>query len=341
VTDDPTEPENKPSEAEPPLSTAMNGHDLLLGLATRPLTLPSKYFYDDRGSALFEAICELPEYYLTRTELALLDDVSGIIAEITGSQELVELGAGTARKTHSLIEALLEQQGNLQYVALDISEYALSKATESLSAQFPNLRISGIQCDYTQTMEALDPDPGCVAVFLGSTIGNFSHERGVAFLKRISERLAQGDWLLLGVDLVKPIEVQEAAYNDSAGVTAAFNKNILNVVNQEAAGDFDPGDFQHLAFFNKDQSQIEMHLVAKRDLQVRLETLDLELEVEAGERIRTEISRKFTRESAGALLTEAGFELQHWFESENGYFGLALASVNGSKGVCFGGLGAR
>lgn len=313
----------------PNASAVLIGHDLLDGLSSRPLTIPSKYFYDDRGSALFEAICDLPEYYLTRTELALLDDVSCSIAEITCAQELVELGAGTARKTHHLIDALLKQEGHLHYAALDISEYAIAKATENLSERFPDLRISGIQCDYTETLADLDPDPGCVAIFLGSTIGNFSHDVGVAFLKRVSERLGAGDWFLLGVDLVKPIAVQEAAYNDSAGVTADFNLNILNAVNQEAGGNFDTADFQHLAFFNQDLSQIELYLVANRDLEVRLDALDLDLEIKAGERIRTEISRKFTRESAGTLLSEGGFALEHWFESENGYFGLALASAGG------------
>ncbi|MFC1639394.1 L-histidine N(alpha)-methyltransferase [Gemmatimonadota bacterium] len=322
----PTESESRSRSA--PLVDS-NGHDIMLGLSSRPLTLPSKYFYDDRGSALFDAICDLPEYYLTRTELTLLNDVAATIAGITRAQELVELGAGTARKTHHLIEALLEQEGQLHYAALDISEYALEKAGESLTAAFPDLKVTGIQCDYTQTLEALDPDPGCLSVFLGSTIGNFSHKTGVEFLKRVSRRLADGDWLLLGVDLVKPVAIQEAAYNDSAGITAEFNKNILNVVNEETAGNFDPVDFRHLAFFNRDLSQIELYLVAKRDLEVRLETLGIELDIKAGERIRTEISRKFTRESTDKLLSDGGFGLEHWFESEDGYFGLALAAAAG------------
>ena len=326
MTDALTQPED---QSFPTLTAVSNGNDIEQGLMSRPLTLPSKYFYDDRGSALFDAICDLPEYYLTRTELALLDDVSVRIAEITGAQEVIELWAGTARKTHHLIDALLAQKGQLHYAALDISEYALAKATETLSARFPNLRITGIQCDYTENLADLDPKPGCVAVFLGSTIGNFSHDTGVTLLKRVSERLGMGDWFLLGVDLVKPVDVQEAAYNDAAGITADFNKNILNVVNNETAGNFDPADFEHLAFFNRDLNQIELYLVAKRDLEVRLETLGVDLDMEAGERIRTEISRKFTKESAGRLLADGGFELQHWFESEDGYFGLALAAAAG------------
>ena len=338
MTDALTQPED---QSFPTLTAVSNGKDIEQGLMSRPLTLPSKYFYDDRGSALFDAICDLPEYYLTRTELALLDDVSVRIAEITGAQEVIELGAGTARKTHHLIDALLAQEGHLHYAALDISEYALAKATETLSARFPNLRITGIQCDYTDNLADLDPDPGCVAVFLGSTIGNFSHDTGVTLLKRVSERLGKGDWFLLGVDLVKPVDVQEAAYNDAAGITADFNKNILNVVNNETSGNFNPADFEHLAFFNRDLNQIELYLVAKRDLEVRLETLDMDLDIKVGERIRTEISRKFTRESAGKLLSEGGFSLEHWFESEDGYFGLALAAAAGVTGNGDGGVGDR
>jgi len=312
-----------------PAVRAVAHTDLSEGLSERPLSIPSKYFYDDRGSALFDAICDLPEYYLTRTELKLLGDVSGKIADITNAREVIELGAGTARKTHHLIDALLEHRVQLNYTALDISEYALAKAAETLSARFPDLPFTGIQCDYTEDLGDLDPISGCIAVFLGSTIGNFPHDVGVALLNRVSERLLEGDWFLMGVDLVKPLDVQEAAYNDKAGITAEFNKNILNVVNNETAGDFDPDDFEHLAFFNGDLSQIELYLVAARDIEVRLESLDLELDIEVGERILTEISRKFTRESTETLLSDGGFELQHWFESDDGYFGLALASATG------------
>ena len=170
-------------------------------------------------------------------------------------------------------------------------------------------------------------DPGCLAVFLGSTIGNFPHPSGVALLRRLRDRLAPGDWFLMGVDLVKPVSVLEAAYNDQSGVTAEFNKNILNAVNREAGGDFDPTGFQHLAFFNELDSQIEMYLVARAPTRVRLADLDTELHLEGGERIRTEISRKFTPESTKRLLAEAGFDLRHWFESDNRYFALALARV--------------
>lgn len=314
---------SKPAEA---LLTDLHP-ELFRGLSQRPLSIPCKYFYDDRGSALFDAICDLPEYYLTRTGNALLDARSEEIAGITQATQLVELGAGTARKTRHLIEALLGLRKGLHYFPLDISRYALEQAEASLAEPFPDLRITGIECDYTETLEALDPDPGCLAVFLGSTIGNFPEAEAVALLRRLRSRLSSEDWFLMGVDLVKPTPVLEAAYNDSRGVTAEFNRNVLNVVNQEVGGDFDPARFDHLAFFNEVESQIEMHLVAREDTRVTLRDLGLELEIRAGERIHTEISRKFTRESAKGLLEAAGFDLRHWFLSEDSYFALALASA--------------
>jgi L-histidine N-alpha-methyltransferase len=301
--------------------------DLSLGLQSDPRWIPSKYFYDDRGSALFDQICDLPEYYPYRTEQALLDEVAPEVAELTRAVELVELGSGTGRKARTLIGALLAQGNGCHYCPLDISEFALRQATAAVAAAFPEVRITGIACDYLSSLEALTPDPGCLAAFLGSTIGNFRHVDGVRLLRRLHDQLAGGDWFLLGVDLVKPVAVLEAAYNDAAGLTARFNKNILSVVNREANGDFDPEGFEHLAFFDPEASQIEMHLVARQAQRVRLRALDLELELERGERIRTEISRKFTRASAGRMLVESGFDLQHWFPSRNGYFALALASV--------------
>ncbi len=303
--------------------------ELQQGLSHRPLSIPSKYFYDDRGSALFDAICECPEYYLTRSEKALLDQHSGAIAAITRANELVELGAGTARKTGHLIRSLLDRGNGLHYTPLDISRFALDEAEFSLSQDFPELSVTGVLCDYTEGLEALDPDPGCLAVFLGSTVGNFSHASGVALLRRLRDRLAPGDWFLLGVDLVKPIEILEAAYNDEAGVTSEFNKNILRAVNREVGGDFDPDEFEHQAVYNRRENQIEMYVVAESDTRVNLEALDLRLEIEAGERIRTEISRKFTRDSTVELLADSGFDLHQWFLSNDGYFALALAVAKG------------
>ncbi|HSL19291.1 MAG TPA: L-histidine N(alpha)-methyltransferase [Methylomirabilota bacterium] len=304
--------------------------DIRRGLAARPRSIPSKYFYDDRGSALFDAICDLPEYYPTRTEQRLLDERASEIARITRASELVELGSGTARKTRALIGALVREEPELRYAPLDISRYALDEAA-SVADEFPGVRVDGVLCDYTRSLASLQPSPGCLAAFLGSTIGNFTPVAGVSLLRRLRERLADGDWFLLGVDLVKPVAVLEAAYNDRAGITAEFNRNILDVVNREVGGDFDPADFEHVAIFNAAASQIEMYLEARRDLRVCLEGFDMVLDIRRAERIRTEISRKFTRDSAAALLAGAGFTPRHWFCSEDGYFALALASVAGGE----------
>lgn len=311
-------------------------HGLLEGLSSRPLSIPSKYFYDDRGSALFDIITELPEYYPTRVEQALLDQVAPRIAELRPVDHLLELGAGSARKTRRLIAAFLARGEGLRYTPLDISSYALAQAEASLGEEFPELQIQGVQCDYTQSLEPIRPEPDSLTLFLGSTIGNFTHRQGVALLSRLRDRLGEGDGVLVGVDLVKPVSVLEAAYNDSEGVTAEFNRNILRVVNQQAGADFDPSDFEHLAFFNAAKSRIEMHLVARRRVRARLEACGLELDIVPGERILTEISRKFTRTSTELLLEEAGFELDHWFLSEESYFALALGrprAMVGSRGA--------
>lgn len=301
--------------------------ELLSGLSARPLSIPSKYFYDDRGSALFDAICDLPEYYPTRTEQKLLDEVSSEIAGITRANELVELGSGTARKTRTLIAALLERGAGLHYAPLDISEYALEQAAAAVAEEFPDVLVTPIVCDYTRDLDVFDPDPGTLVVFLGSTIGNFTRSQAVALLRRLRERLAPGDSLLLGLDLVKPVELLEAAYNDSVGLTAEFNRNILDVVNVEVNGDFDPQAYDHLAFFDRSESRIEMHLVARRAHTVRLADLDLEIEIAAGEHILTEISRKFTRESTSEMLVGAGFAMSRWFVSDDRYFALALSAA--------------
>lgn len=306
---------------------APEAQDIYLGLIGNPPSLPSKYFYDDRGSALFDEITRLPEYYPTRTEEALLGAVSERIAEIAAVNRMTELGAGTARKTRLLIRAIKARTPSLHFTPMDISAFALREAERSLGREFPEVEVTGIRCDYTRSLEALSPGPGSLTLFLGSTIGNFTHEKGVRLLRRLRARLHPGDLFLLGVDLVKPVEVLEAAYNDAQGVTAEFNRNILRVVNRKTRGNFRPDDFKHLAFFSFKESQIEMHLVARRPVTVRLERFDLEMALEEGARIRTEISRKFTRESCDCLLEDGGFRMEHWFPSKDDYFGLALAQV--------------
>ena len=309
----------------PPSPAMAEAQDILLGLTRLPRSIPSKYFYDDHGSALFDAITELPEYYPTRAEQGLLDRVADEIAGAVQATELAELGAGSARKTRRLIRAMTRGNGRFCYTPMDISPYALQEAESSVSREFPGVEVKGIRCDYTRSLEALDPLPGSLTAFLGSTIGNFTRTRAVRLLRRLRSRLHPGDYFLLGVDLVKPVEILEEAYNDAQGITAEFNKNILRVVNREAQGNFRPEDFQHLAFFNERESQIEMHLVARKTVRVRLERFDLDMALEPGDGIRTEISRKFTEASCAGLLKDGGFRLERWFASEDNYFGLALA----------------
>ncbi len=303
--------------------------DLREGLAARPLSIPSKYFYDDKGAALFDDICDLDVYYPTRTEQRLLERDSARIAEITRAQELVELGSGTARKTRTLIRALLARNGKLRYVPIDISSYALEAAAQ-MADEMNDLCVDGQLADYTRDLKCVSPKQHCLAAFLGSTIGNFRRDDAVSLLADLSLRLHRRDWFLLGVDLVKSVSVLEAAYNDPQGVTEEFNKNILNAVNRDADGDFAPEDFEHLAFFNEAEDQIEMHLVARRDAKVSLGGLGLQLSIRKDEHILTEISRKFTERSARWLLGDAGFELRHWFPSPDRYFAMALSKVNPS-----------
>lgn len=301
--------------------------DFREGLTSDPKWIFSKYFYDEVGSKLFEKICELPEYYLTRTELAILKKAAGNIARITEASELIELGSGTSQKIKLLIESFLGRGKSMRYVPLDISETVHKRITETLTEEYPEIQIDGIVGDFTQDLHLLKPTGRCLVAFLGSTIGNFSDKKINRLLSELREVLSLGDWLLLGADLEKPVDILENAYNDSKGITAAFNKNILNVVNREAEANFNTDDFDHLAFYNVEESRIEMHLVANRDMEVQINGLQLTIHFEKGERLLTEISRKFTQSGVEKILKDAGFGLKHWFISEDGYFALALAGV--------------
>ena len=301
--------------------------DVRKGLAARPKRLPPKYFYDDRGSQLFDAICDLPEYYLTRTEHALLAEIADEIIEQARPAQLIELGSGIARKTRLLLDALLHGRRASTFVPIDVSETALRHSAAALRAAYPTLRVHAIVADYERGLPRLAAAEPRLVAFLGSTIGNFVPPDDVAFLRSIAARLTSNDHLLLGVDLVKPVERLHAAYNDSAGVTAEFNRNLLRVVNRELQGDFDPSQFDHLAFYNSDAAQIEMHLRSRHAQEVRLAALDWVVAFAAGETIHTESSRKFTRETAEAMLTGGGFRLERWYTPADGAFALALAGV--------------
>lgn len=302
--------------------------ELCASLAETPRRIPSKYFYDDRGSELFEAICELPEYYPTRTERGILERRAGEIARRSGASDLVELGSGAATKTRILLDAM-DEEGTLEaYVPFDVSEAMVRRVARQLAAAYPRLRVHGVVGDFLAHLGEVPrpPDGGRrLAIFLGGTIGNLTPEQSKEFLAQVSESLDPGDFLLLGTDLVKDPAVIEAAYNDSAGVTAEFNRNALSVVNRLTGGDFDPAGFRHRAFYDPEHHRVEMRLVSTREQTVTLPELDLALDFAPGEEILTEISTKFDRPRVAAMLADAGFELTDWLTDDDELFALSLA----------------
>ncbi|MDP6352226.1 MAG: L-histidine N(alpha)-methyltransferase [Alphaproteobacteria bacterium] len=301
--------------------------DVRSGLLSEPRTLPPKYFYDERGSRLFDRICETPEYYPTRTEDALLAEHAETIVGGAQPDGIVELGSGTSRKTRRLLDACETARVYPHYTAFDISEDALIAGGRVLAKQYEWLNINLLVGDYEAGFANLPKFDGTrLFVFLGGTIGNFEHDDAVAFLTDLRAIMEDGDQLLLGADRVKDESVLRAAYNDRAGITAAFNLNVLRVLNAEMGADFDVANFRHQAVYDADQAQIEMHLVSLVSQRVRLDAIDADLEIASGERIRTEISRKFTPESLSTLLAEAGYESDRHFSTDNGYFSLVLAS---------------
>lgn len=300
--------------------------DLRDGLLAPPRAFPPKYFYDARGSELFDRICETPEYYLTRAEDALLDDSARQIIEAAAPDDILEIGSGMSRKTRRLLDACEDLSLFPSYSPFDISEPALRQAAETLLADYPWLHITLLVGDYDAGLERLPEFEGRrLFCFLGSTIGNLEHARAVAFLRDLRARMGSRDRLLLGADRVKDKAVLDAAYNDSDGLTAAFNLNLLNVLNAEADCDFEPRRFAHRAAYNAELSRVEMHLVSRDDQEIRIGALDTTIRVKRGEAILTEISRKFTEESLDAMLRDAGFEIEEHFLPADDSFSLVLA----------------
>ncbi|MFK4071551.1 L-histidine N(alpha)-methyltransferase [Streptomyces sp. NPDC029674] len=298
--------------------------DVLHGLTRTPKTLPPKWFYDARGSALFEEITTLPEYYPTRAEREILVDRSALIAEITGARTLIELGSGSSEKTRHLIDALADLH---TYVPVDVSESALTGAANTLLAQRPALDVHALIADFTRGL-ALPGTPGPrLVAFLGGTIGNLLPAERAAFLSSVHDLLAPGDALLLGTDLVKDESVLVSAYDDGTGVTAAFNKNVLTVINRELAGDFDPDAFEHVAVWDREREWIEMRLRSTADQTVKIHALDLAVDFAAGEELRTEISAKFRADGVRTELAASGLELTHWWTDERARFALSLSTV--------------
>jgi len=296
------------------------------GLLRSPRETDPKYFYDDRGSELFELICELPEYYPTRTERLLLQRIAPGIVTRTGAAELVELGAGNAAKTRILLDAMARTGKLRLYVPFDFSEGMLRRVAGELMQEYPGLRVHGVVGDFTESMSELPVghDSRLVA-FLGGTIGNFRPPEAERFLRRAAACMRPGDWLLLGTDLIKDIARLEAAYNDSAGVTAEFNRNVLRVLDERFGADFDPDAFAHRAFYDSEHHWIEMRLVSLRAQRVRIPGLDLDLRFQPGDEIRTEISAKYDRRRVEALLGASGFDLVEWHTDPEALFALTLA----------------
>jgi len=298
--------------------------DVLRGLTHTPKTLPPKWFYDAHGSELFEQITELPEYYPTRAEREILVTRSGEIAAATGARTLVELGSGSSEKTRYLLDALT---GLHTYVPVDVSESALTQAGHALIAQRPELSVHALIADFTAGL-SLPGTPGPrLLAFLGGTIGNQLPVERAAFLSSVRALLSPGDALLLGTDLVKDEEVLVRAYDDAAGVTAAFNKNVLTVVNRELDADFDPGAFDHVALWDAENEWIEMRLRSRTEQTVKVPALDLAVDFAAGEELYTEISAKFRKEGVRDELAAAGLELAHWWTDSEGRFALSLSVV--------------
>jgi L-histidine N-alpha-methyltransferase len=304
--------------------------ELHAGLARAPRSIPPKYFYDREGSRLFDAICRLPEYYLTRSEYALLERHAGAVVERVRPEALIEIGSGMAHKTGLLITAMCVRAASPLYVALDIEPQAIEASARSLLRTFPRLAVRGVVADFGRDLHAVaqvaPPASGPrLFLFLGSTVGNLDEREAPALLRAIADLMTPRDAFLLGVDLAKDERVLHAAYNDAQGVTAAFNKNVLRVLSRELDGDFDESAFDHLAFYDGRRSRIEMHLVSRRRQPVSLRAIGLRFDLAEGERVMTEISRKFTRETVEGTLSEGAMQLEEWLPASDGSFALAVA----------------
>jgi L-histidine N-alpha-methyltransferase len=300
--------------------------DVRRGLTARPKSLPPKYFYDRAGSLLFERITELPEYYPTRTESALLAEIlPGLIGEFL-PDDIVEIGSGSSEKTRRVLDAVTAGGRMVRYVPLDVDRLTLEASAARLLRHYPGVSVHAVVGDFERDLSRVPAPTGRrLAMFLGSTIGNLDEPAQRRLLADLRALLPDpGDRLLLGVDLVKDVKILHAAYDDSAGVTRDFNRNILRVVNQGVDGDFDPEAFRHRAFYNETAARIEMHLVADAAQTVRLRRLGLTIRFRPGEGIWTESSYKFTRPGVEAMLGDVGLGLARWHVDPANYFALAL-----------------
>ncbi|MFI7517239.1 L-histidine N(alpha)-methyltransferase [Micromonospora echinofusca] len=299
--------------------------DVRTGLTAEEKWLPPKWFYDARGSELFEEITRLPEYYPTRAERAVLAERAATIAELTGAKTLIELGSGSSEKTRLLLDAFTRRGGLGTFVPLDVSVSALRQSTAEIAADYPGLRVRGIVGDFTRHLDRLPTGGRRLVLFLGGTIGNLLPAERARFLAAMRAALEPGDWLLIGTDLVKDPAVVVPAYDDAAGVTAEFNRNVLRMVNRELGADFAPDGFAHVALWDAEREWIEMRLRARRPMRVRV--LDLTVTFAEGEELRTEVSAKFRPEGVAAELGAAGFAAHDFWTDPDGLFGVTLAGA--------------
>ena len=300
--------------------------DVRAGLTRPHKSIPSKYFYDPYGSRLFEQITRTPEYYLTRTELSILDRSAPAIVEFLsgGGGDIVELGSGSTTKIKKLLDAApADGRGRLRYISVDICGSCIEAVIEELPPLYPDLDVLGLRADFTSRLSML-PRGKKLMAFFGSTIGNFTERESAGFLGKIKRIMNPEDRLLIGMDMIKPLTVMEAAYNDREGITRRFNLNILSNLNRELRADFDLNDFQHLAFFNPDRERIEMHLRAKRAVSARISDLSMAVSFRKGETIRTEICQKFSRARIKRVFFEAGFRIEKWFTDSKRWFSLVV-----------------
>jgi L-histidine N-alpha-methyltransferase len=300
--------------------------DAQAGLTAQPKTLPPRWFYDRRGSELFEQITELPEYYPTRTERGILERHADDIAAAAPVRTVVELGSGSSSKTRLLLDAWHRGGTLRRIVTVDVSISALTEAAPVLQQRYPDVDVQPVRADFTRHLGELDTDGPTAIVFLGSTIGNLDPAQRRAFFDGVRRALAPGDVLLLGTDLVKSPRVLVPAYDDAAGVTAEFNLNVLRVLNRELDGDLPVSAFSHKAIWNAVDERIEMRLVAEQAVRATLAAIDLDVRFEAGEELLTEISSKFRRAGITAELAGSGLRVSHWWSDPLDYFAVSLSS---------------
>jgi L-histidine N-alpha-methyltransferase len=302
--------------------------DVTAGLTAAEKWLPPRWFYDARGSELFDEITRLPEYYPTRAERAVLTERAGEIAELTGARTLVELGSGSSEKTRLLLDALTAHGTLGSFVPLDVSASALADAVDKIKADYPDLTVRGIVGDLTRHLGVIPRGGDRMVAFLGGTIGNLVPAERAVFLRDLRSALDEGEYLLLGTDLVKDPAVLVPAYDDAAGVTAEFNRNVLRVVNRDLHAGFDVDAFEHVAIWDAEREWIEMRLRARTAMRVPIRDLDLTVSFAAGEELRTEVSAKFRRDGVRRELAAAGFTLRNWWTDPDGLFAVSLARAN-------------